>query len=107
MSGDRELLEQAAKAAGLTIDRYSECGLYIYTGTLGKWWSPLMDDGDAQRLALKLMSVIDAMDDGEALRLAAKLKMNVCLHAAQDVMTNACYRRAITRAAAEIGRSMA
>lgn len=100
----RELLELAAKAAGLTVDRYSECGLYIYTSTLGKWWSPLMDDGDARRLGLELMSVIDAMGDGEALQFAAKLKMSVCAHAAHDVMTNACRRRAITRAAAEIGR---
>lgn len=94
---DRELLELAAKAAGLTVDRYSECGLYIYTSTLGKWWSPLMDDGDA-------------------LRLAVQLKMTVFLHTtpahvyadmpSRDAVTDACYRRAITRAAAEIGRAM-
>ena len=98
MNDIRELLALAAKAAGLTVDRHSECGLYIYTSTLGKWWSPLLLDGDA-------------------LRLAAELKMNVCLHTTpvhvyadmpnRDVVTDACYRRAITRAAAEIGRGMA
>lgn len=95
MSGDRELLEQAAKAAGLTIDRYSECGLYIYTGTLGKWWSPLMDDGDALRLAVKLGLLAEVHMVEEFIRALY-----------QDDQL-AWTRRAVVSAAAEIGRGMA
>lgn len=62
---DKELLERAAKAAGLI----GEC--HLLTGDCGDpaepggfryehpdgghdWWNPLMDDGDALRLAVKL-----------------------------------------------------
>ena len=59
---DRELLERAAKAAGLTIHAKHQasrdaCG----AGDIGLWisrkstcWNPLTDDGDALRLAVKL-----------------------------------------------------
>jgi len=50
---DRELLEAAAKAAGVFVwpDVYdSERGLHH--GTCG-WWNPLTDDGDALRLAVR------------------------------------------------------
>lgn len=51
---NRELLEQAAKAHGLKVDRFNDTGDHIYTSTLGKWWSPLVVDGDCLRLAIAL-----------------------------------------------------
>ncbi len=104
----RELLELAAKAAGLTVDRYSECGLYIYTGTLGKWWSPLMDDGDALRLAAKLEIGVMIKRGGDPYE---RNRSVVVFDSAQRRLTEphkgdecAATRRAIVRAAAEIGR---
>ena len=49
MMGDRELLERAAKAVGLTLQ-------YNYLGDrdANQPWNPLADDGDALRLAVKL-----------------------------------------------------
>jgi hypothetical protein len=53
---DKELLELAAKAAGITYKYYSDPeGLIINDD---QWplvvWNPLTDDGDALRLAVKL-----------------------------------------------------
>ena len=48
---DRELLERAAKAAGMpTPMMLGDKGLSFGNG----WWNPLTDDGDALRLAVKL-----------------------------------------------------
>lgn len=50
---DRELLEAAAKAAGIKlIDRAMRADGYIINGA--KYWNPLADDGDAFRLMVKL-----------------------------------------------------
>jgi len=65
---DREMLELAAKAAGIwvgnddftdPIDRkyVDSMGLWVHVGNLedmGKWWNPKNNDGDALRLAAKL-----------------------------------------------------
>jgi hypothetical protein len=51
---DRELLEAAAKAIGW---RWSIADLVWYDDQAGTWtkdWNPLVDDGDALRLAVKL-----------------------------------------------------
>ena len=55
---DRELLEAAAKAAGYTLGRHSQDECKRTFG--GKEWSPLTDDGDALRLAVKLGLTVDA-----------------------------------------------
>lgn len=91
---DRELLELAAKAAGiegLSFDR-----------TRRDWpWNPLDDDGDALRLAVKLFLHIHIHDG--------------CTEAQGDYSPlteehyddpSAATRRAIVRTAAEIGRAM-
>jgi hypothetical protein len=52
---DRTLLELAAKAAGIRV-RWYIAG-FVHVGSDGLdcgWWSPLTDDGDALRLAVKL-----------------------------------------------------
>ena len=87
---DRELLEFAAKAA-----EYKKRFVH-YLG-----WSPLTDDGDALRLAVKLGLVVDCSrpSAGEPWKQHA-----IWL---DELMSNAeLTRRAIVRAAAEIGRSM-
>jgi len=89
---DRKLLELAAKAAG--IDPNWD-GLY--------WqWNPLTDDGDALRLAVKLDIVPRVIN-----RVAFAWRSGVC--DIQEQVGNdpqAAVRRAITRAAAEIGKGM-
>ena len=58
-SDDRELLSQAACAAGLDMRWIEECGdFYEHRPHMlpGYWdkWNPLQDDGDALRLAADL-----------------------------------------------------
>lgn len=105
---DRELLELAAKAAGMPppVDSNGVWSAWVGTPENGHWWDPLTDDGDALRLAVKLHLHVDVHGpecvtvwafDGE--------------HATgfdEDCGEDACsdVRRAIVRAAAEIGRSL-
>ena len=106
---DRELLELAAKAAGIDYkhDNWDwkhedHCAFWSYDDlcTCGARWYPLLDDGDALRLAVKLrLTVFEASvltPDGDA--------FNVFPGEAPD--RYAATRRAIVRAAAEIGRAM-
>jgi hypothetical protein len=95
---DRELLEAAAKAAGIEVHTIEDAdGVVHWDG-----WNPLADDGDALRLAVRLRMQIDILD-----RSVYALAMNgakVCELDRADI--GAATRRAITRAAAEIGRAM-
>lgn len=93
---DRELLEMAAKAAGIEVDPANmDTPIVSLITTDGDWWNPLTDDGDALRLAAKLYL-------WEAIRLAHRL---VGTTGCPDIY--AATRRAIVRAAAEIGKAMA
>ena len=90
---DRELLELAAKACGL-----EEAKMRIEFNQ----WNPLTDDGDALRLAVHLnmnLDVVDASSGAQVLHVAW------CSEPHYDDPL-AATRRAITRAAAEIGRNM-
>ena len=51
---DRELLEAAAKAAGMDVVHMALSGFNIVSGPRVGLWNPLTDDGDALRLAVKL-----------------------------------------------------
>ena len=112
---DRELLELAAKAAGLVIGfskTSPEQGRpYIWNDEKkkGRWWNPLTDDGDALRLAVWLRIDVGAGTD--------PLGTEVCIASHADKFPGwfeepygdnpyAATRRAIVRAAAEIGRQM-
>ena len=111
MHSDRELLELAARAAGILLCGYSwigeneddeECEIleaafvkHHQKQELASKWNPLTDDGDALRLAVKLnlaygkvfaRSVADNHEDGDDIYAAT--------------------RRAIVRAAAAIGEAM-
>lgn len=121
MSTDRGLLELAAKAAGLNVEWHWGCGdalAYVDKNASARlFWNPLTDDGDALRLAVKLGMVLNVRyTDPVALRFN-----EVCYWPRgqesspwkrlqfDDIETDmqAATRRAITRAAAEIGRGMA
>ncbi|MCY0910898.1 hypothetical protein [Massilia antarctica] len=98
---DRELLELAAKAAGLRLwSRGAWRGTEHATGLLlasGRYlWNPLTDDGDALRLLVDLQLDIEFVN-GDALVL------NVA-EGGPDRFT--ATRRAIVRAAAAIGEAM-
>lgn len=111
---DRELLELAAKAAGFkalpTDDRASDASVFMDAGEgrKGAWWNPLIDDGQALRLSVRLS--IDP----------CQVPHFYCVEAwysvgggepdtiKQEYMGDAfaATRRAIVRAAAKIGEAM-
>lgn len=92
---DKELLEMAAKAAGIKDEMW-----------LWDWWNPLTDDGDALRLAVKLgLTVCVSFKYG--LTWADKDdKRHALAKANHDGDPYAATRRAVVRAAAEIGKAM-
>ena len=102
MNNDRELLELAAKAAGIE----SSIGLLPRDGVSiiqpdGKKWNPITDDGDALRLAVKLdlnvqVGVVRTPGGFTAIEYSDTGDRDDC----------ELTRRAIFRAAAEIGRDM-
>ena len=98
---DRELLEPAAKAAGIRLHVWGTPGEENFAdlGT-GKRWNPLTDDGDALRLAVKLLFEIDMGRGCIAIRHSTGIKILEAFN--HDPLT--ATRRAIVRAAAEIGR---
>jgi len=107
-----ELLELAAKAAGMTIDtHYVDGGASVWEGERhhSDWipdWNPLDDDGDALRLAVKLEIVVEYRRDASA---AFAYNYARCLGIGENnknLDPYAATRRAIVRAAAEIGRNM-
>jgi hypothetical protein len=110
---DRELLEAAAKAAGIEFNPEfsADAGLAMVctdnkTGAqTGRWWNPLTDDGDALRLAVKLQMEVDCF---YKLTDCSMALANDAVRSAKewhkDSDTYAATRRAIVRAAAEIGR---
>lgn len=106
---DRELLELAAKAMGYEPVRYHSRGTGLRDAawlevkkpeaTLGNCrWSPLEDDSDALRLAVNLRFTVRISDSGVMvgphLVVFSESRLDPC----------AATRRAITRAAAEIGK---
>jgi hypothetical protein len=101
---DRELLELAAKAAGLphqwcdawnTMAKPRPDGGFFFD----KVWTPLTDDGDALRLAVRCAQRFGLYRFMRAWLIAMATEQGD----ASD--SYAATRRAIVRAAAEIGRS--
>ena len=109
---DRELLELAAKAAGMANNGFtSGRGLHVSGEPEydGGWWNPLADDGDALRLAVKLRLEVEWRNDGRVSAFKAAHCNEEALRpifesSRENVEAN--LRRAIVRAAAELGRSM-
>ena len=110
---DRELLELAAKAAGINFDPELTCVHGVGwegeddDGWFQEFWNPITDDGDALRLAVKLKLDVLLFNGGEN----TVCESNNIL---DDIVASECWgndpyaatRRAITRAAAEIGKGM-
>lgn len=105
---DKELLELAAKAAGIINQGYCESGfLFTGTGESGAFykWNPLTNDGDALRLAVKLNISVDR----SRFRCWAWANEWTFPGVCEELNNNDPYaatRRAIVRAAAEIGKEM-
>jgi hypothetical protein len=127
---DRELLELAAKSAGLLrkiawvtqhdvghtdqylVDLPEHAHHFKWKHYPNNMWNPLTDDGDALRLAVKLsIDVYFGEDDGPATYAGwygseantQRQRYAVERHNADPY---AATRRAIVRAAAEIGKAM-
>ena len=99
---DQELLGLAAKAVGLSFasQNVTSDGVYCNDAT---WWSPLTDDGDALRLAVKLQMEV-AIFEAECHTRCMERGWRCCFDGAGDPY--AATRRAIVKAAAEIGKVM-
>lgn len=99
---DRELLELAAKAADINIEYWHTTGTPMFRNAKGlaEFWNPLTDDGDALRLAVKL-SIRFACMFGFA---HAWTGLRECREA-EVSDPYAASRRAIVRAAAELGKT--
>lgn len=111
---DRELLEMASKAAGyhsawLTHDLRTPSLRVRFTGPSddpdAKFdcmdWNPLEDDGDALRLAVKLRISLLCAGNNTACDIPETDE-----YVWEDAIDPAAARRAIVRAAAEIGKAM-
>lgn len=111
---DRELLELAAKAAGYDVvfvhDNKIPMRRDVQNRKGMKVWNPLEDDGDALRLAVSLGLVVDTDYNIGAAAGSAFLDM-ACSYEADNPRRfgadrNAATRRAIVRAASEIGKGL-
>jgi len=95
---DRELLELAAKAAGMQTFGQDNSGALCIDPVDYVPWNPLTDDGDALRLAVRL-NILNTRSTGyewPELELFERDKDDA----------QAATRRAIVEAAAEIGRAV-
>jgi len=103
---DKELLEAAAKAAGIEIREWADSavhagkfGAFLTKEGVGErtWWNPLTDDGDALRLAVSTGVLQGRGFDNAWTAMYAVGKLPKDKFEAT--------RRAIVRAAADIGRT--
>ena len=104
---DRELLELAAKAAGIKIKGYyeDEPSLSIKPGPKlpTARWNPLADDGDALRLAVLLGMNINVVASGV---FVSRYESEPVIAEKSDQDIYAATRRAIVYVAATIGKEM-
>ena len=114
MTTDKELLELAAKAAGIDIvpctcsdARWPFKHHEVKSGKHGHW-NPIVDDGDALRLAvnLQLGISIPPVVDGRIEVVTFYGPIISIVEYPQNNDRNAATRRAIVRAAAEIGKAV-
>jgi hypothetical protein len=113
MHGDHALLELAARAAGIPWPQNISAFQMQYESA--RSWNPLADDGDALRLAVKLRMSVNCLWHVNSTTVQLR---NPSPRYKQDSMWNqsvsechdgdpaAATRRAIVRAAAEIGKAM-
>ena len=116
---DQQLIEFAAKAAGLNVKAQSVNADDRWIGLIvgekhtreKKFWNPLTDDGDALRLAVKLGLFIYQIKVNNKKITVVEWDFD---HVGQSMIFDemheddpyAATRRAIVQAAAELGRGM-
>lgn len=117
---DQELLQWAAKAAGMDDAEYQDgtgwmeirygYPVAIWSESLGSYWNPLEDDGDALRLAVMLRERhIGITIDGFSADVSVDSdypEQCLCAVELHGDDPYAATRRAIVRSAAEIGKAM-
>ena len=105
MKTDRELLELAAKASGISLVAWSKVfdEWKFICNPCGEPWNPLIDDGDALRLAVKLGIVIDTSYGVHVQYIVDGVARPISEYEYKDIYS--ATRRAIVRAAAEIGEA--
>ena len=108
---DKELLELAAKAIGISLNpvevknvNYEGDDRFIgYRTDLEEWprgwFDPLQEDNDALRIATKLSLLFEISEDYKMVRGFYHDELN------NDLRPSEATRRAIVRAAAEIGKA--
>ena len=108
---DRELLELAAKAAGVEHPGGEHCvnGPALWDIEHKRWWRPLTNDGDAMRLAVQLGLIVCVMNGAHftGIYISSESpcgKYDEVEH--HEGCALAATRRAIVRAAAQIGAHM-
>ena len=104
---DKELLELAAKAAGMSVDWWDERGSFLDKATI-EMWNPLIDDGDALRLAVKLRITISYLGKAADCFTVSKdtekpWPQHIQPWGRDAGDDTAATRRAIVRAAATVG----
>ena len=99
---DRELLELAAKAVELDVYWHAGWNLLVSKRN-NQAWNPLTDDGDALRLAVALDMDVFIRSGGETEAVAPMGKPQTVEHGSDP---HSATRRAIVRAAAEIGKGV-
>lgn len=106
-TSDKKLLELAAFAVGFNIEGFYCDGTAFGENVIS--WNPLEDDGDALRLAVKLCLTVRIIHDYHCYAEAFKEKGVFSAHTCKEPILDdphSATRRAIVRAAAEIGKSM-
>jgi len=104
---EKEQLENAAKAARLTINEskfYPRDLVVLHDDGSWHYWNPLKDDGDAFRLAVELGGVTLNFYSQACFVSRYEGEEVICEELGEDPY--AATRRAIVRAAAEIGKAM-
>ncbi|MCA4076428.1 MULTISPECIES: hypothetical protein [Pseudomonas] len=111
---DREMLELAAKAAGYVVRWYDDSlaygptfGIEVEPGNPSGFepWSPLENDGDALRLAADLCINIEWFP-GQKFVQACRFGIGEIIGWVDERGRSGSLRRAITVAAAKIGKAM-
>ena len=105
---NKELLEAAARAAGIAIDHWRADMPMVneaeYDANEYHAWNPLTDDGDALRLAAKLQMGLAVFKDYTEATDGIRVDATETVYDLPDIY--AATRRTIVRVAAEIGKAM-
>ena len=101
-----KLSELAAKAAGIKLGLWSDDAQAFHVASNPPhWWNPIFNDGDALRLAVQLELSIIPDRTSKSMKVFSGTAPIWAEESRKDDPL-AATRRAIVRAAAEIGRNM-